>query len=372
MKPNLVIITTIPLSLNFYKGQIGVLKEKFDVELISSFGTHLDNISRDEDVIGHSVEMTRDISIFRDFKSLLLLTFKLKQISPDMVLGSTPKAGLLSMISSWIVGVKHRVYYLHGLRYEGAFSRKKKLLQMMEKLSCYFATEVVSVSYGVRNQLEEDNITTKSVHVINNGSVNGINPAYFDRTLFGSSPKSNSFTIGYVGRLVRDKGVTELIRSFVEVLKLHQDCQLLLVGNYEDDLDPLDDDILNEIKSNDKIVELGFQADVRPFLAQMDVFVFPSYREGFGVSVMEALCMEVPVIVSDIIGCNEIVEHNSNGLIIPSKSASELTLALFSLLEAPEDLKKMRLNARASVVSRYLQEDVWKHTLKLYSSFVDK
>jgi len=371
MMPKLVIVTTIPISLLFYRGQIGALKSKFDVELISSSGSHLDTVSSAENVKAHVVEMRRDVSIFRDIKSLFLLTRKLKLLAPDMVLGSTPKAGLLSMVSSWMIGVKHRVYYLHGLRYEGTFGRSKKLLQMMEKLSCYFATQVVSVSYGVRNQLKEDGITAKSIHIINNGSVNGIDSSYFDKKLFNEEQGDLEFTFGYLGRLVGDKGINELVRAFVNISKDSPKCRLLLVGNYESDLDPLDKDVMKEIKSNAKIIEAGFQSDIRPFLAEMDVFVFPSYREGFGVSVMEALSMEVPVIVSDIIGCNEIVEHGVNGLLVKPKSLDDLTQTMHFVLSNPSELKKMQLKTKDSVVSKYAQPVVWEETVKTYFNFIN-
>lgn len=372
MKPKLVIATTIPLSLNFYKGQIGALKEKFEVELISSSGDRLTAISSSEDVNAHVVEMHREIAVFNDLKSLWRLYKKLKVLSPTLVLGSTPKAGLLSMIASFLAGVDHRVYYLHGLRYDGLTGNKKRLLQLMEKLSCFFATKVVSVSHGVKKRLVDDKITSKPINIIHNGSINGINPACFNRELFDLKYNPKGFTIGYVGRLVGDKGVNELVQSFIQVSEKFPDLRLLLVGNYESDLDPLYQETLQEIKMNKHIVEVGFQSDVRPFLAQMDVFVFPSYREGFGVSVMEALCMEVPVIVSDIIGCNEIVEHKSNGLIIAPRSIEDLTEALIHVLKNPNDLKSMQKNARSSVVSRYSQAEVWQHTVELYSSFIEE
>ena len=180
---------------------------------------------------------------------------------------------------------------------------------------------------------------------------------------------SLNFYKGQIGAL---KEKFELVQSFVQVSEKFPDLRLLLVGNYESDLDPLYQETLQEIKMNKHIIELGFQSDVRPFLAQMDVFVFPSYREGFGVSVMEALCMEVPVIVSDIIGCNEIVEHKSNGLIIAPRSVQDLSDAILHVLRNPNDLKSMQKNARSSVVSRYSQAEVWKHTVELYSSFIEE
>ena len=371
MKKKLVIITTVPISLKFFKGQIGILKESFDVELISSPGPELDAIGISEGVTVHAVPMKRNISIFSDIKSVFALARVLLKIKPDMVHGSTPKAGLLSMLVSFVLRIKVRVYYLHGLRYDGVSGKKKSLLRYLERVSCSCATHVYAVSFGVREHLINDKITSKPIHVIHNGSVNGLDLAYFDRTIITKSEttlNSSNFVYGFVGRLVKDKGINELVSAFVRINVIHPDTRLVLVGQYENELDPLQKSTKQEIEENENIIFKGFQSDVRPALCEFDVFVFPSYREGFGVSLMEALAMEVPAISSNIIGCNEIIIEGHNGLFISPKNEEDLYDKMLKLYEDKELYAALKTNCRAYVSAKYDQSKLWEATLKSYKS----
>ena len=370
MKKKLVIITTVPISLKFFKGQIGILKESFDVELISSPGPELDAIAISEGVTVHAVPMKRNISIFSDIKSVFVLARVLLKIKPDMVHGSTPKAGLLSMLVSFVLRIKVRVYYLHGLRYDGVSGKKKSLLKYLERVSCNCATHVYAVSFGVREHLENDKITRKPIHVIHNGSVNGLDLAYFDRTIITKSEtilKSSNFVYGFVGRLVKDKGINELVSAFVRINGIHPVTRLVLVGQYENELDPLQKSTKEEIEENENIIFKGFQSDVRPALCEFDVFVFPSYREGFGVSLMEALAMDVPAISSNIIGCNEIISEGHNGLFVSPKNERDLYNKMLKLYEDKDLYEILKINSRTYVTAKYEQNALWEATLISYN-----
>ncbi len=372
MKPKFIIITTIPLSLNFFRGQIQVLKKHFNIEVLSSPGEELTKVTESEQVYGNIVPMTREVAIIADSISLLKMIIILRKLKPAIVHGSTPKAGFLSMLASRIVGVKHRIYYLHGLRYDGLTGRKKKFLQWMERMTCKLATDVFAVSFGVRENMIKDQITNKPIQVINNGSVNGINLDYFSREADISSDfkikkeGEDTFVFGFVGRLVKDKGINELVEAFKKVHAKHPHTKLLLVGDFEDSLDPVKEETKNEIKAYEDIVFTGYQREIRPYLMQMDVFVFPSYREGFGVSLMEALAMEVPAISSNIIGCNEIIENGHNGLLIPSHSTEHLEHAMLRLLEDKKLYQQIKANTRAYVTAKYNQAELWEATRKAY------
>lgn len=372
MKNKLIIVTTVPISLGFFKGQVQELKKKFEVKVLSSPGTLLDEFCQEEKVVGFGVPIQREISIFKDIRSLFHLLVVFLREKPTVVHGNTPKGGLLSMFASWLLRVPTRIYYLHGLRYEGTKGKKRTLLMEMERFACFFATDVYAVSHGVKSTLERDNITRKPITVIHNGSVNGLNTSYFqerDHNEFKNPVKlpSDAFVFGFVGRMVGDKGINELVEAF-EQLKNHK-AYLLLVGPLESDLDPLKKETLERIRSNNKIVSTGGVSDVRPYLMMMNVFVFPSYREGFGISLMEALAMGLPVISSDITGCNEIVQHGENGLLIPSKGHNALLDTMSLLLENKRLFNKLKENARRSVVERYEQKKVWQKTLESYSRF---
>lgn len=377
MKKKFIIITTVPVSLSFFKGQIQILKEKFDVKLISSPGNNLDLMCKDEKVEGFAVKMKREISLFNDFKSLLKLIAIFSKLKPYIIHGSTPKAGLLSMIAGWCMRVPVRIYYLHGLRYHGTSGFKRKVLLSMEKVSCLFATNIFSVSYGVRESMLEDNITRKKINLIGNGSVNGIDTNYFSPFKHDLPDLRDEceilpshFVFGYVGRIVEDKGINELVDAFKEVYKYNPDARLLILGNFEDDLDPVRKDIKNEILSNPQIIFVGYQTDIRPYLKMMNVFVFPSYREGFGMSLLEAAAMEVPAISSDIIGCNEIIKEGYNGKLILPKSKDGLIKAMKDFIDDPELVKKMASVTRGYMIKKYDQKKLWSETLAEYLKII--
>lgn len=376
VKKKLLIITTIPASFHFFKGQVRVLKKGFDIEFVSSPGRKLDYFSDLEGVISHSVLMNREISILQDIRSLFKLIKLLKKIKPDIIHGNTPKGGFLSMVAGWFVRVPHRIYCVHGLRYQGAKGFKRRLLITMEKFACKLATDVFTVSFGVKKTLKEDGISNKDVNIIWNGSVNGIDTDYFSVSQIDSSAMkkqlkltSDNFVFGFVGRLVKDKGVNELIQAFLGINKKYPHTKLLLVGSFEE-ADPVEPETKSEIENNENIIYVGFQREIRLYLNLMDLFTFPSYREGFGISLMEAAAMNVPAISSNISGCNEIIKDGYNGKLISSKSAIELQEAMETFLLNPELVKSMSSVSRKYVDDRYNQKKLWEKALEYYLKLV--
>ncbi|MDO8316200.1 MAG: glycosyltransferase family 4 protein, partial [Flavobacterium sp.] len=337
----------------------------------------LEEFCRSERIQGHVVEMKREISFWNDIKSLIRLFRLFRKTKPEVIHGSTPKAGLLSMIAGWMNKIPVRIYYIHGLRYQGTKGFKRTLLMFMEKISCYFATDIFAVSHGVKFMLLEDQITQRNVTIIGSGSANGIDVVHFSSqnpTIPDLKSKYNivetDFVFGFVGRLVRDKGIHELIETFVKINVAQKNTKLVLVGDFEDALDPLDNDIKQIIVAHPNIIFTGFQSDIRPFLKMMNVFVFPSYREGFGVSLMEAAAMDVPAIASDIIGCNEIIKDGYNGILVPAKSLIHLENAMKLVLRNPAILNEMALVSRQFVIDKYERNKLWDKILKSYSELI--
>ena len=376
-KKKFIIATTIPLSFIFFKGQVNKLKEEFDVELVSSPGPDLDQFCKSHDLVGHSLPMKRNISVFNDMISLIRFVLLFIRLRPKIVHGNTPKAGLLSMFASWLTFIPHRIYYVHGLRYQGSTGLKRNLLILMERMACFFATNIYAVSYGLIDQLKEDIVRHKQVKIIGNGSINGIDLDYYSRENPEipeiTSPEglaANDFVFGFIGRLVNDKGINELVHAFCAISKVKKDCKLLLVGWFEDDLDPLGSGIKKEILDNPGIIWVGFQSDIRPYIKLMDLLVFPSYREGFGLALIEAASMGVPAISSDITGCREIIDHGKNGLLVPPKSAVELEKAMIGLYEDRQLLGDMGRNSRRFVAKKYEQKSLWEKAITEYKSLI--
>lgn len=375
MKKKFFIITTVPKSLYFFGGQIQVLKNIFDVTLISSSGWTLDDMGVLEKVPTYVVEMEREIALIADLKSLYNFVVLFSKTKPFLVHGNTPKGGLLSMAAAYICRVPKRVYCVHGLRYEGNKGIKGKMLQAMERFTCFLATDITAVSYGVVKTLKKDNITHKKVHVIANGSINGINSDHYAPNVLnikGLSDKigikKENFIFGFVGRVVKDKGINELVEAFVAINKKHSQTQLLLVGNIEDDLIPLLAFTKMQLANNPNILCVGLHKDVRPYMQLIDLLILPSYREGFGISIMEAGAMGIPAIASDINGCNEIIIDGYNGKLIPSRSTKHLKKTMELFINDPAYVNVLASNCRNHIIEKYDQKLVWKGIYDFYKN----
>jgi len=376
MRKKLIRISTIPVSLEtLLKGQLKMLSEHYEVVVVSSPGERMKVLEEREGVRTVSIPMERRISLVKDFMSLLRLIILFAKERPDMVHSITPKAGLLSMLAAWITRVPVRMHTFTGLVFPTATGKMQKLLIAMDRLTCFCATHINPEGEGVKRDLINYNITSKPLHVIANGNVNGIDLEYFDRTpevmeKAYSYKKEGTFTFCFVGRMVKDKGINELVHSF---LRLYQDdtrVRLLLVGPFEKELDPVLPEVEEQILHHPGICFMGFQSDVRPFLVASDALVFPSYREGFPNVVIQAGAMGIPAIVTDINGCNEIVLPDRNGMIIPTKNEQALYESMKYFASHLVEVEKMAANARPLIVSRYEQRMVWNALLAEYKSII--
>lgn len=374
MKPKLFVVTTIPTSLCFFKGQLRFLGRVFDVCAVSSHSEELETFGKEEGVRTHCIPMERSISVWNDFVGLIRFLFFFWKEKPDVVHGNTPKASLLSMLAAKLARVPVRVYMCHGLRYQGFDGNVRKLLMAMERLSCACATEVLCVSRGVRDTLIRDHVCKESkCKVVHNGSANGIDLSLFNPDRIDGRKvreelriQENEFVFVFVGRIVRDKGVNELVAAFDKLYETYPGIALILVGPKEDELNPISQETQRIIERHPKIYAVGRKSDVKPYMRIANVFVLPSYREGFGMVLMEAGALGVPCITTDISGCNEIVVDNENGLIIPPKDEASLYEVMRYAVEHPDEMKRMGKNARSLIEERYEQRVVWEALLGEY------
>ena len=365
----LIRTSTVPGSLNsFCRGLLKELEEQdgYEVIAVSSPGEELDEVGKREGVKTYAVAMERRISPFKDLKSLIGLIKVFRKEKPDMVHSITPKAGLLSMIAAWICRVPVRLHTFTGLVFPTATGTKQKILILTDRLTCACATHIVPEGEGVKQDLVNYKITKKPLKVLGFGNIKGIDLKVFNPDLPEVKAEANKmrkeglFTFIYIGRLVGDKGINELIEAFSKLHARNPNTRLLLVGRMEQDIDPLNPEIVAEIKSNTAIEAVGVQSDVRPWLAASDVFVFPSYREGFPNVVIEAGAMGLPSIVTDINGAREIIIDGKNGIIIPSKNVEALYRGMKDIIANQSDRTHMQANARPSVSSRFEQSFVRK------------
>lgn len=382
IKPKLIRITTIPGSLyKLLDGQLKFMSEFYEVVGVSSSGDFLEKVELQEGVRIKAIEMTREITLGSDIKSLWQMYLYLHKEKPLIVHTHTPKAGIVGMMAAWLARVPIRLHTVAGLPLMEAKGVKRRLLNFVEKTTYFFSTKVYPNSYGLKDFIISENLCCQNkLKVIGSGSSNGINTSYFNPVLLIDDEKNllrntlhidkTDFVYISVGRLVKDKGINELVAAFNE-LNL-KDCKLLLVGQYEKELDPLLPETEQIIDDNPDIISLGYKDDVRPYMAISNCLVFPSYREGFPNVVMQAGSMGLPSIVTNINGCNEIIKESQNGLIIPSKNKEALQKAMQYCLTNKEHLTRMANNARALITSRYEQKDIWEAILAEYKYFEEK
>lgn len=378
-KKKIIRVTTVPQSMKgLLKGQLRFMSSYYDMVAVSSDGNCFEDMVREQGVRGIKLNMTRKITPFKDLCSLFQLIKLFKQEKPFIVHTHTPKAGTLGMIAAWITRVPHRIHTVAGLPLLVAKGPKRSLLNFVERVTYGCATKVLPNSFALKDIIIENKLgSPKKIGVIGKGSSNGIDTRFFSadavdktkeelRTEF-NIPQS-SFIFIFVGRMVRDKGINELVAAFSQLYSKNKNTRLLLVGSYEKELDPLLPETIDAIDNHPGIIAVGFQKDVRPFFKLADALAFPSYREGFPNVVMQAGAMGLPAIVTDINGCNEIILEGKNGVIIPSQNTSALFAAMKDFLLVKEATQEMAKQSRSLITSRYEQKEVWKAILEMYQS----
>lgn len=355
-----------------------MIEKGYDVYTISASGPEIAEVLT-EGVKHIPVPFTRKITPFQDIMCLIQLIRIIREIKPDVIHTHTPKAGLLGMIAGRICRVPVRLHTVAGLPLMEAGGLKRSLLELTERLTYSCAHKVYPNSSGLEKFLTRVlDIDPGKLKVIGKGSSNGIDTEFFKR-----SPEledrarsirvergihSHDLVFSFVGRIVRDKGIVELVEAFKIVSDhLRQSAGntdaprifLMLVGPFETDLDPLPEDIKRFIDEDPRVIQAGFQRDVRSWLMASDIFVFPSYREGFPNVVMQACLLQIPCIVSDINGCNEIISNGITGLIVQPKDVKSLSDAMLLLVADKEKRKEFSEFGRAFVFENYKREVVW-------------
>ncbi len=389
MKIKLIRCSTISLTLSsFVETSIKHLMSRYDLVLLSSPDQNLEKLGLKFNIKTIGVLMQRRMSPVQDLRSLLNLIKVFHKEKPYMVHSMTPKAGLLCMLAAWITRVPRRVHTFTGLVWPTATGLSRKILMATDWLTCTCATHIIPEGKGVMNDLQH--ITHKPMKILGYGNVRGVDMDYWRKMNASSSKfkelkRDDVFTFIFVGRIVRDKGINELIAAFDKLSQEHT-VRLLLVGTFEDALDPVSESTKKIIEGNSSIEYLGPQygTDLLACYAASDCFVFPSYREGFPNTVLEAGAMELPSIVTDINGSREIIvrknEENAspikdmklcdNGIIIPPRNEDFLYKAMEEVFKNDNVRAMMASQAREMVASRFEQSFVQKCLLDFYEEII--
>ena len=377
---NIVHVVNISFVIPYFLGkQLNWFTEKGNKEyVVCSDSEELKEFSERYCFQYMAIDVLRKISITKDIKAVISVAKYIKYIKADVVTGHTPKGGLIAMLAAYITHVPVRIYFRHGLVYETSHGVKRFLLVNIDRLASKLATKIVCVSPSVAKRSLEDKLNSESKQVVLvNGTCNGIDTDRFsvdsvDKSTLGElraklGLKDGDFVIGFAGRLVRDKGIIELVRAYKALRSEHQNVRLMLVGMLEI-RDALPEDVVNVIREDEGIIKTGYvgYAEIEYYYALMNVFVLASYREGFPTSVLEASSMGLPVITTKATGCIDSILDGVTGFFV-GHDEKDLETAIMKLYDSVELREKMGKAGRKMVVDNFRNEVVWKEIEKLYS-----
>jgi len=372
-KTKLCILATVPISIiSFYGRQLDYLSDKgFEVTVITSpdHGMEKRISTRSRLVL---VPMTRTISPLRDAIAFFRILHCIGTGAFDIVQYSSPKAALLGSVAALLCRVPVRLYLMWGIYYTGQRGIKRAIMKGVERLICFCSTHVAPDSKGNRQfAIEEKLCPAHKLEVVGKGSANGVDLERFNplsleekrmqiRQHYGIPPDACVF--GFVGRLQYEKGINELVVAFIDMSRKKQDIYLLLVGPKEGDSAQYMPEVNSALSENPRIICAGYQEHPNEYMAAMDIFVLPSYREGFGIVTIEASAMKLPVITTDIPGPRDAVVNNSTGILVPVKSIASLRHAMEQLFNDPILRKQLGIAGR-EWAKNFEQNKLWQDIL---------
>lgn len=376
-RPRVLYLVTDAISTTFLRGQLGYLTERgFEVHLACGRVEQLGELAESEGVALHPLPLTRRPSLLDDGKALAASVRLIRRLRPDIVNASTPKAGLLGTLAAWVCRVQVRVYVMRGLRFESAHGLGRRVLRLMEWLTCAAATHVLCNSASLRTlAVEEGVLAPGKGEILHNGSGNGVDASRFaeispspdHKRAWGLAP--GPLVVGFIGRMTADKGVLDMVRAWEVVRRDLPDVQLLVVGE-PDEVEPLDPWVQEMLEGSTDVVMPGWLSDVRPALAAMDVLCFPSYREGLPNAPLEAQVAGVPVVGYAATGTVDAVCDGVTGLLVPLGDVPALADALSRVLTDDAERLRMGATGRAWVSEAFSPRAVWSCLERRYSEWL--
>jgi glycosyltransferase involved in cell wall biosynthesis len=381
-KPLLVHITTVPASLTFLRGQVGYIGQQgIQIRIISSPGSGLEEFARIEGVPVDAIEMSRRITPLKDLWALFRLVQVLRKYRPDIVHSHTPKGGLLGMLAATLVRVPIRIYHARGLPYVTAQGVTRILLRWTERISCSLAHRVICVSHSVQHELKEDRLCNPSkMCVLGPGSGNGVdseqrfNPKTVPtgirehiREQYGIP--DDGIVIGFVGRIVRDKGVVELAEAWT-ALRSEFPCVYLMIVGEPEARDAVPESLINMFETDPRVILAGQQKNISHYYAAMDIVTLPTYREGFPNVLLEAAAMALPVVSTQVMGAAEAARDGITGRLVPARDPKALYFALRSYIQDSSLRIQHGSEGRMWVSSVFKPQVIWDALYQEYHTLL--
>jgi len=379
LRGRLVHVCTVALSLDFLRGQARyVAAHGLDVHVVASpDGDALARFAQAEGVATHSVPMTRAITPVADARSLLHLRRLMVSLSPDIVHAGTPKGGLLGILAAFTTRVPVRIYHMHGIRGMTAHGWRRRLLMTTEWLACSLATRVLCVSASTRETAVAAGLCpADKIVVLGAGSCNGVDArGRFNPDLIEVRQRADlrrelnlppaAAVIGFVGRVVRDKGICELAAAWARLAADFPDLHLVVVGPHEKE-DPLPAEVLEMLDRHPRVRFVASVENPAPYYALMDVVILPSHREGLPNVPLEAAAMRLPVVATRVPGCVDAIVDGVTGTLVDPYVVEPLADAVSAYLRSPELRRQHGEAAQARVLRDFVPETVWDGVLELY------
>jgi glycosyltransferase involved in cell wall biosynthesis len=363
-------------------GQMQFMQQNgFDVLMISADGPELNEVIANEGCRHMVVPMTRKITPLQDLKCLIRLIRIFKKEKPDIVHSHTPKAGLLGMLAAKFCGIKIRIHTVAGMPLMVEKGFKLQLLRFIEKLTYSAAGEVWPNSNSLYQYILTHGFTSaEKLHIINKGSTNGINISRFNKNVLDQNiTEQVKAAVNYsqqytyllcIGRLVADKGIVELVNVYTTIQKHQPDVKLIVVGDFENSLDPLPEATLQQINNHPGIIHIKWTQQVEYFMHIAHLFVFPSHREGFPNVLLQAGAMQLPIVCSRIPGNIDIVTHQQTGLIFETSNEAEMQQQIEYALKHQKQMDEMALQLQQIIAADYRRENIWQNILATYNSLL--
>lgn len=378
-KPKVIRVNSIaPMMEAYFHDQALLFSRWYDMVYISSPGKEHE-IMRADGIRTEEIFIARPISPLQDIITLWKLFCFFQKEKPAIVHSVTPKAGLLSMTAAWLARVPVRIHTFTGLLFPWRGGVMHHILKLTDKITCLFATNINPEGKGVRNDLQKFNITRKPLPILGHGNIRGVNLEKYapkgtrEQTRQRQNIPVDAFVFAFTGRLVKDKGINELVSAFVKLADKYPTAHLLLIGPQEPELDPLTLETQERIAGHPNIHAPGSCSNVPEMLEAADAFVFPSYREGFPNALLEAQAMSLPCIATDICGCNEIITDADNGLLVPARAEAPLLHAMDKLISMPAEARAhMGNSAHKQIEEKFTAAFVAQNLHHYYQQLLNK